>query len=116
MIYKPGQVYVNPMVDEAKAAARRMKRNQNNPCADDDDDHGGESSPEEEYWFDAASPRRPQIKKHLRTSGQRGHARRGGDGKAKRIFHKFEPQQERKVPSAAPNSSQQVKTRQYYFF
>ena len=114
VIYKAGQVYVNPMVDESKAA-RRLRRRQ----VGEDDSPKGEataaaaaddssSSPEEEYWFDAASPRRPQIKKHLRTSGQRhGAARRGGaDSKTKRIFHKFEPQEERRVPSATPNSLQ----------
>ena len=114
VIYKAGQVYVNPMVDESKAARRLRRRQVGEDVSPEGeaaaDDSSSSSSPEEEYWFDAASPRRPQIKKHLRTSGQRhgAAARRGGgaDSKTKRIFHKFEPQEERRVPSATPNSLQ----------
>jgi len=61
------------------------------------------SSPDEEYWFDTASPRRPQIKKHLRTSTNK-HSR--AQDKSKRIFNKFEPQAERKIPSANSTGSQ----------
>ena len=61
------------------------------------------SSPDEEYWFDTASPRRPQIKKHLRTSTNK-HSR--AQDKSKRIFNKFEPQAERKIPAANSTGSQ----------
>ena len=69
VIYKPGDVFV----DSTPA-------DHNNESSSSDDD---------EYWFETASPRRPQIQK------QNSNFKKD----KKRIFHKFEPQAKRQIPA-----------------